>query len=94
MSLIYIALAIAVVLFFVRMIVYIVKWLIGLFSKKKSVAETTVSRNWYGICERCGKKSGLHRFEGNRYCAMCYAILKTEKTMAEKSEQNGGTDNG
>ena len=47
-------------------------------AKVESV-ETSVSRDWYGICENCGKKDGLHRFEGKKYCAKCHAKLKTAK---------------
>ena len=57
---------------------------IGCLFRKKSKAEpstTSVSRNWYGICDACGRKDGLHRFEGKQYCAKCHARLKTEKDL-------------
>ena len=54
--------------------------------KVKSKAITSVSNNWYGICEKCGKKGGLHRFEGRKYCAMCHARLTAEKKYGAKQE--------
>lgn len=50
-------------------------------------ATTSVSGDWYGICEKCGTKSGLHRFEGKRYCAMCHARLTAEKKCGTKTMQ-------
>lgn len=49
-------------------------------SKAKSRTTTSISDSWYGICEKCGRKGGLHRFEGKKYCAMCHARLAAEKT--------------
>ena len=45
-------------------------------------------RDWYGICENCGKKDGLHRFHGKRYCARCYAQIKTEWDFAKKAKKD------
>lgn len=39
------------------------------------------TRDWYGICDNCGIKGGLHTFEGKRYCAKCHARLSVEKSM-------------
>ena len=48
------------------------------------VSGTSVSGNWYGICEKCGTKGGLHRFDGKRYCAVCHAQLTAEKNCGTK----------
>ncbi|MGI5890431.1 MAG: hypothetical protein ACOX72_06365 [Sedimentibacter sp.] len=57
--------------------------------KAKSKAVTSISDSWYGICEKCGRKDGLHRFEGKKYCAMCRARLTTEKKLkAKKNDKN------
>lgn len=56
------------------------------FSKPKN-SPTQISRDWYGICDNCGKKDGLHRLDGKRYCAMCYARISTEKKFAAKQEK-------
>ena len=53
------------------------------------VQTTSVSGSWYGICEKRGTKGGLHRFEGNRYCAKCYAWLAAEKTYGKKNGEKG-----
>lgn len=52
--------------------------------KKADTLSTSASRDWYGICENCGIKGGLHRFEGKRYCAKCHARFKTEKQFGVK----------
>ena len=55
----------------------------------KSKVATSVSDSWYGICEKCGRKDGLHRFEGKKYCAMCHAKLIAEKKLkAKKNDKN------
>lgn len=59
--------------------------LIHRFAKAKSNT-TQINRDWYGICDNCGKKDGLHRLDGKRYCAMCYARISTEKKFAAKQE--------
>ena len=57
--------------------------------KAKSRTATPVSDSWYGICEKCGRKDGLHRFEGKKYCAMCHARLTAEKKLrAKKNDKN------
>lgn len=53
-------------------------------TKAKSKAVTSISGSWYGICEKCGRKGGLHRFEGKKYCAMCHAKLTAEKKYGAK----------
>jgi len=57
-------------------------------SPKAQAASASTSRNWYGICDCCGNKDGLHRFEGKRYCAKCYARFKTEKDLGVKIDPN------
>lgn len=52
----------------------------------KKVEPTQTTLDWYGICEKCGTKSGLHRFEGKRYCAMCHARLTAEKKYGKKQD--------
>jgi len=55
----------------------------------KSKVATSVLDSWYGICEKCGRKDGLHRFEGKEYCAMCHARLTAEKKLkAKKNDKN------
>ena len=44
------------------------------------------TRDWYGVCDKCGVKGGLHSFEGKRYCAKCHARLSTEKKFGIKSD--------
>lgn len=57
--------------------------------KAKSKAATSISDGWYGICEKCGRKDGLHRFEGKKYCAVCHARLVAEKKLkAKKNDIN------
>lgn len=48
------------------------------FPKKKAPTEP-IRRKWYGNCENCGILSGLHRLDGKRYCAKCYARIKTKR---------------
>ena len=59
----------------------------------KEVLDNTKSNNdWYGICDNCGKKDGLHRMNGKHYCAMCHAKLKAEKCalkMQESEKKDG-----
>lgn len=55
---------------------------------KSQVTTASVSGSWYGICEKCGTKGGLHRFEGKRYCAVCHARLTAEKKYGAKQGQN------
>ena len=55
---------------------------------KSQVSSTSVSGGWYGICEKCGAKGGLHQFEGKRYCAVCHARLTAEKKYGAKQGQN------
>lgn len=43
-------------------------------------------QEWYGICENCGTKGGLHRFHGKKYCANCHARIKTEHDLSKKSQ--------
>ncbi len=43
-------------------------------------------QEWYGICENCGTKDGLHRFHGKKYCANCHARIKTEHDLSKKSQ--------
>ena len=59
-----------------------------LCKKKPKVEPSAIStaRNWYGICDGCGKKDGLHRFEGKRYCAKCHSKLKAEKDLGVKTD--------
>lgn len=59
-----------------------------LFHSKSKLqsATSSISYNWYGECEKCGKKGGLHRFEGKRYCAMCHARLTAEKKYGGKQK--------
>lgn len=67
---------------------FLVNIICRLFRKKPKTQSTytSTSDNWYGICENCGKKGGLHRLDGKRYCAKCYARLKTEKDFSAKIE--------
>ena len=51
------------------------------------IQTTSVSGNWYGICEQCGTKDGLHRFEGKRYCAKCHARLTVEKKFGGNAKR-------
>lgn len=55
--------------------------------KEKSTANNLNIWYWYGICEKCGTKGGLHRFEGKRYCAKCHAWLSAEKKCGVKTTQ-------
>ena len=57
-----------------------------LFQPKSKIVITSVSDSWYGICEKCGRKDGLHRLEGKKYCAMCHARLTAEKKYGAKQE--------
>ena len=43
-------------------------------------------QEWYGICENCGTKGGLHRFHGKKYCANCHARIKTQYDLSKKSQ--------
>ncbi len=43
-------------------------------------------QEWYGICENCGTKGGLHRFHGKKYCANCHARIKIEHDLSKKSQ--------
>ena len=62
----------------------------NLLSRRKNKFVEPPHNNWYGICENCGKKDGLHRLDGKRYCARCHAKLKTEKHFkAQGGEHNG-----
>ncbi len=54
----------------------------------KTDEEAVVSQDWYGICDHCGKKDGLHRLDGKKYCALCHAKIKTERDFSQK-QQNG-----
>ena len=54
---------------------------------RKDSKESFVS-DWYGVCENCGKKDGLHRFQVKRYCARCYAQIKTEWDFAKKAKND------
>jgi len=71
----------------------ILKTLINAFSvlfrprTKAQTTTTSISGEWYGICEKCGTKGGLHRFEGKRYCAKCHAWLSAEKKCGVKTTQ-------
>jgi len=56
--------------------------------EKPQITTTSVSGSWYGICEKCGTKGGLHRFEGKRYCAVCHARLTAEKKCGAKQGEN------
>ena len=62
------------------------KGICHLFQPKPKITKTSVSDSWYGICEKCRKKGGLHRFEGRKYCAMCHARLTAEKKYGAKQE--------
>ena len=77
-----------ILLFFLiigELLVVIGKAISRLFQPKmRSRTTTSVSKNWYGICEKCGRKDGLQRFEGKKYCAMCHAILTAEKKYGAK----------
>ena len=55
--------------------------------RRKAQPTTSISGDWYGICEKCGTKGGLHRFEGKRYCAKCHAWLSAEKKCGVKTTQ-------
>lgn len=61
-----------------------------LFKKRPKVksSATSASRDWYGVCDGCGRKDGLHRFEGKRYCAYCSARLETEKKLGIEIDRN------
>lgn len=56
-------------------------------TRKKEYTEPSTS-NWYGICDNCGKKSGLHRFHGKRYCAVCHATLKAHESANNQGDEN------
>lgn len=43
-------------------------------------------QEWYGICENCGTKGGLHRFHGKKYCANCHARIKTQYDLSKESQ--------
>ena len=62
---------------FVLFIVKAVSWIFQRLMKKDAAPEPT-RRDWYGTCESCGKRDGLHSFQGKRYCAMCHARIKSE----------------
>ncbi len=68
----------------IKMIVSVV---LRLFSspRKKYISES-LSSTWYGFCDKCGKKGGLHSFEGKEYCATCHAWLSAEKKYDIKQE--------
>ncbi len=65
--------------------------LIKFLANRKHKNNMSNNSNWYGICENCGKKDGLHRLNGERYCALCHAKLKAEK-YALKLQENGKND--
>ena len=52
--------------------------------KKEKESPKTIRRQWYGVCEECGKTDGLHKLQGKQYCARCYARIKTEQDFARK----------
>lgn len=53
-------------------------------SQKREYSEHS-SINWYGICDNCGIKSGLHKLTGKRYCATCHATIKTKGLPKKQS---------
>lgn len=59
-----------------------------LFSLTKNKFTEPSSSSWYGICDNCGKKSGLHRFHGKRYCAVCHANLKAHESAKKQGDEN------
>ena len=61
---------------------------ISLTYNRKETSASQARRDWYGVCDNCGKTDGLHRLDGKRYCAMCHAKIKTERDFAKK-QQNG-----
>lgn len=69
-------------------LLFIAKAVLWIFQQltKKDVAPELPHRDWYGECENCGKRDGLHRFQGKRYCAVCYAHIKTEYDFAKKKQ--------
>ena len=69
-------------------IIKIIYAIIKRISSKKHSSFSAPSRDWYGTCEKCGKTDGLHRFEGKKYCAWCYAKLKTEKKYGVTKNQD------
>lgn len=74
--------------YIVVQILLIIGFVIKKISRKKPFAHTnSISRDWYGTCEKCGKTDGLHRFEGAKYCAICYAKLKAEKKFGVNQEK-------
>lgn len=58
------------------------------FIKKDKAPSEPIRRDWYGNCENCGTLGGLHRFQGKRYCAVCYARIKTEWDFAKKAQKD------
>lgn len=60
------------------------------YFKKEKVSPEPIRRDWYGNCENCGMLGGLHRFQGKRYCAMCYARIKTEWDFSKKELEDTG----
>ena len=74
--------------------VTVIKFIAGVISsafryfKKEKVSPEPIRRDWYGNCENCGILGGLHRLDGKRYCAMCYARIKTERDFSKKAQSN------
>ena len=60
--------------------------------KKKKVSPQSTRREWYGNCENCGALDSLHRFQGKRYCALCYARIKTEWNFAKKAQKEHSSE--
>lgn len=55
-------------------------------TRKETLTPEPLNEDWYGNCQNCGKKDGLHRFQGKRYCAVCHARIKTEYDFAKKKQ--------
>ena len=70
---------------FVLFVAKAVSWIFQRLTKKDAAPEPT-RRDWYGNCENCGKLDSLHKFQGKRYCAMCYARIKTEYDFSKKKQ--------
>ena len=69
-----------------KMVAYAISRLFSLTRTKEFTEPSTSS--WYGICDNCGKKSGLHRFHGKRYCAVCHATLKAHEFANNQGDEN------
>ena len=75
-------------MFVAKLLKVIFRALTSLFRSRKRATATLEppKRDWYGNCENCGKLDGLHKFQGKRYCAMCYARIKTEYDFSKKKQ--------